>query len=185
EHAKTNDSKSLPELEIHVAALRRDIYAESPQRWSMEKIGKLFIITVMSAHQYLATACLVICFASIMSQDKESGFRPLMALMGMRRVSYLLAHLIIYQVGVVFLAAFGTFIHYIMGSELTDEKLTASDYFSMFNSNLLASWHQFGLGLIFCSFARSTRTVMFPLLALFATLVIGQLVLVNQVLEDV
>ncbi|KAF8565550.1 hypothetical protein P879_06321, partial [Paragonimus westermani] len=185
EHAKKNDSKSLPELEIHVTALRRDIYAESPQRWSMEKIGKLFIITVVSAHQYLATACLVVCFASIMSLDKENGFRPLMALMGMRRVSYIIAHLIIYQVGVVFLAAFGILIHYTLGSELTDEKLTASDYFSMFNSNLLASWHQFGLGLIFCSFAQSTRTVMFPLLALFATLVIGQLVLVNQVLEDV
>ncbi|CAH8654514.1 unnamed protein product [Dicrocoelium dendriticum] len=172
-------------IRLQVAATKRDIYAESPERWSMGKGGKLFIISVMSAHQYLSTACLVVCFASIMCLDKETGFRPLMALMGMRRVSYLLAHFLICQVGVLILAACGTFVHMALGTELTDRQPIQSDYGTMFGTNVIISWHQFGIGLILCSLTRSTRSVMFPLLALFASLVLGQLVMTNRVLEDV
>uniref|UniRef100_A0A183AE07 Conserved plasma membrane protein n=1 Tax=Echinostoma caproni TaxID=27848 RepID=A0A183AE07_9TREM len=88
-------------------------------------------------------------------------------------------------IGVVILAALGTAIHYLHGKDLTDVSLGVTDYIYLFGSNIIISWHQFGLGLIMCSLAKSTRTVLFPLLALFACLVLTQLVCINNVLDNV
>lgn len=95
EHQANSTVEFKPTLNLSVVANKRFIYSESLRRWSEEKTGKLFIITVMAAHQYLSQACLIVCFGSIMCMDKESGFRQLMSLMGLRRVSYLSAHFIL------------------------------------------------------------------------------------------
>ncbi|GAA52080.1 ATP-binding cassette subfamily A (ABC1) member 5 [Clonorchis sinensis] len=179
------NSTSPPKLGIRVAALKRDVYAESPFRWSAENYGKQFITSIMCAHQYLGTACLAVCIASLMCLDKETGFRPLMALMGMRRISYMLAHFIVCQIGVLPLAALGTLVLWTLGGDLSKHPLTPTEYGQIFGTNILLSWHQFGIGLIVCALARSTRMVLFPLLALFAMGVVAQLVMINQVFEDV
>ncbi|THD20908.1 putative ABCA protein [Fasciola hepatica] len=185
EHQNNTKVKFKPQLNLNVVANKRFIYTESLRRWSEEKTGKLFIITVMSAHQYLSQACLIVCFGSIMCMDKESGFRQLMSLMGLRRVSYLSAHFILCEIGVMILAMFGTLIHYAYGEGLTDITLGWHEYIQVYATNVIVSWHQFGLGLILCSLAKSTRTVLFPLLALFACLVLMQLVCINNVLDNV
>lgn len=88
-------------------------------------------------------------------------------------------------VGIMLLALLGTSIHYCHGSGLTDISLGWFQYLEVFGTNVIVSWHQFGLGLIVCSLAKSTRTVLFPLLALFACMVLMQLVFINNVLDKV
>ncbi|VDQ11995.1 unnamed protein product [Trichobilharzia regenti] len=84
-------------LNMSVVALKRYDYSEMILNRKLEIFGKRFIIILMSVHKYLAVACMTICYCTIMCSDKETGFRSLMALMGLRRLSFILSHFILCQ----------------------------------------------------------------------------------------
>ncbi|CAL8072300.1 unnamed protein product [Calicophoron daubneyi] len=183
EHTPKGKQPIKTRLKMGVTAIEREPLLESIIKQGKEKTGKVFLITVMAIHQYLASACLIVCVGSIMVSDKETGFRSLMSLMGMRRVSYMTAHFIVAEGLVVIIALIGTLIHVTVAEQLTDKKLSAFDYVYIFLSNIVNTWHQCGLALAMCSFSRSTRAVMFPLLALFASSVVVELLMVKEMIE--